>query len=293
MSAPHTVVFLGTSAFAVPCLRALAGDSRFTVQLVITQPDRAAGRKQAMTPPAVKTAALELGLPVLQPEKVNAEAARLKAEMSPDFLIVVSYGQILSDDVLGIPIIAPVNVHASLLPELRGASPIQHAILEGLAETGVTVQRMVRELDAGPILTQQSLKIDARETYATLHEKLAAAGADLLASTLSLALTEREQEHDKATFCRKLTKADGAASSTTMTAETIDRMVRALTPWPGVTLGDIKLLETSLTPSPDAMAIACSDGTTLYALTLQPAGGKPMSGRSYANGRTASAKPPL
>ncbi len=231
----------------------------------------------------MKVAAVELGLPIFQPEKLNAEVSTLQ-KIAPDFLVVVSFGQILSEEVLATARMAAVNVHASLLPKLRGASPIQHAILEGMSTTGVTVQRMVKELDAGPILTQRKREIDERETYLMLHEKLAEDGADLLISTLSSALSEKEQNVKDATFCGKLTKADGITDSATMTADQVDRMVRALTPWPSVTLKDLKLLETSLEPVGKSVPLSCAQGTVLHIVTVQPAGGKPMSGTDFHRG---------
>lgn len=280
-----SVVFLGTSQFSVPSLRALATDPAFEVLAVVTQPDRPAGRAMTLTSPPVKIEALTLELTVLQPEKMNitfAETQHFASLPRPDFLVVVSYGQILSQEVLDWPTMAAVNVHASLLPLLRGASPLQHAVLQGLPESGVTVQRMVKELDAGPILSSARLPLAARETAATLHDKLKVLGAELLLKTLKAPLTETPQDATKATFCGKLSKADGVAVPTAMTAEHIDRMVRALTPWPGVTIGATKILETSFLPGP--LTVECLDGTTLTVETLQPASGKPMSGADFIRG---------
>ncbi len=290
-----SVVFLGTSAFAVPSLRALAADKRFDVQLVVSQPDRPAGRKQTLTPPPVKITAEELSLKIFQPEKLNSQfpAHRSLGEGGsilnsqfprPDFLVVVSYGQILSEEILAFPVVAAVNVHASLLPKLRGASPLQHAILQGLPETGVTVQRMVKELDAGPILAQSTVKPDNRETFLTLHDKLAVAGAKLLIETLSSPLEGKPQNESDATFCKKLTKSEGITDPKTMDAAQIDRMVRALTPWPGVTIGDVKILSASLESSDESMPVSCADNSILYVTSIQPAGGKPMSGKEYLRG---------
>src|SRR3989338_4892464 len=180
--APHSIIFCGTSAFAVPSLEALAKDPAFTIDLVITQPDKPVGRSQELTPPAVKIAAETLGLKIFQPVKLNQEIGSIQTK--PDFLIVVSYGQILSQEVLDLPKIAPINLHASLLPRWRGASPLQHTILSGDAESGVTAQKIVKELDAGPILGQERTAIDPRETTQTLHDRLAQMGADLLLKTL-------------------------------------------------------------------------------------------------------------
>ncbi len=285
----HSIVFLGTSAFAVPCLNALVRDRRFDVQLVVTQPDRPVGRKQVMTPPPLKVATEELGLKIAQPENLNSQFSIFNSQFpNLDFLVVVSYGQILSEEVLRWPTIAAVNVHASLLPKLRGASPIQHAILKGLNDTGVTVQRMVKELDAGPILTQRSVPIDPRETYSTLHEKLATLGAELLLATLSLPLLEHEQDVSEATFCKKFTKTNGVVDPETMTALQIDRMVRALTPWPGVTWNGSKILETSLIETRESFPLTCTEHSMLFITRIQPSGGKVMRGEEYARGHRAT-----
>ncbi|MDD5054641.1 MAG: methionyl-tRNA formyltransferase [Candidatus Peribacteraceae bacterium] len=306
-STRSSVVFLGTSPFAVPCLRALASDPRFSIDLVITQPDRPVGRKQIMTPPPIKIAADQLQLPIAQPENIGeaisdqspeanlaksgrsvagGEPRSKRAIRRPDYLVVVSYGQILPQSILDWPTIAPVNVHASLLPKLRGASPLQHAILGNFKATGVTVQRMVKELDAGPVLSQRSISIDERETFQSLHDKLAAIGADLLIETLINPLKDSPQNDPDATFCKKLSRADGIADPKTMDAETIDRMVRALTPWPGVSVNGNKILETSLIPLPDSMPLSCAGNSTLHILTIQPPSRKPMTGRAFARGHT-------
>ena len=282
MQSPLHIVFLGTSSFAVPCLKALVNDSKFKVELVITQPDRPAGRKQILTPPPVKTAAKELGLKIEQPDQINNCQLSI---VNCQFIVVVSYGQILSEEILNRAEIAPINVHASLLPKYRGASPIQQALLSGDTETGVTVQRMVKELDSGPILAQRKIKIEDRETFTSLHATLSEIGAELLIQTLSLPLKELMQDESKALFCKKLTRKDGEVDPKTMTAEKIDRMVRALSPWPGVTLKDSKILKTSLISDKDAFELECADGTKLYIKQIQPASGKQMSGKSFAAGR--------
>lgn len=281
MNKRTNIVFLGTSAFAVPCLKALAQDPSLNVQLVITQPDRPVGRKQILTPPPVKTAAIELGIPVEQPEKLT------ELSQKPEYLIVVSYGQILPESVLGAASIAPLNVHASLLPKLRGASPIQHTILLGLPEAGVTVQRMVKELDAGPILCQRSLPLNETETFTTLHNTLAVMGAELLIDALKNEHTPVEQNAAEATFCKKLKKSDGEADPQTMTARAIDRMIRALTPWPGVTWKENKILEASLTENVHGFPLPCAENTILFVTKIQPAGGRPMDGASFLRGHPA------
>ncbi len=280
-----SIVFCGTSAFALPCLEALCADDRFRVTTVITQPDKPVGRRQVLTPPPVKTLAEKLKLPVLQPASLNTEWKELAPTIGhPDFLVVVSYGQILSQEILDCAQKASVNVHASLLPKLRGASPIQHAVLLGLPETGVTVQRMVKELDAGPVLDQVGVDLQPRDTTPVLHDRLAIVGAKLLLDTLLSLPAEKPQNPAEATFCRKLTREDGTVNAGSMTAEEIDRRVRALTPWPGVTWNGLKLLSTQLEPHPDAMPMECAGGTNLYVMQIQPAGKKPMTGAAYSRG---------
>lgn len=291
--------FLGTSTFAVPSLEALLKDDSFTVDLVITQPDRPAGRKQELTPPPVKVIAEKHGLTILQPENLNEyfqaepatplDSARNRLHPQPAFLVVVSFGQILSQQILDIPTVAPINVHASLLPRWRGASPIHHAILAGDTETGVTVQKMAKELDAGPVLAQTTITIDPRETVTTLHEKLAPMGADLLIRTLKSPLKPVEQDKSRIIVCHKLKRDDGKLDHTSLAAADIDRKVRGLTPWPSVTLivdkHLLKLLETSLEPTMDSATLPCAKGTVLHLVRVQAAGGKPMTGAEWRRGK--------
>src|SRR3989338_2527886 len=176
---PIRIIFLGTPEFACPFLQALSDESTFDVVQVITQPDKPVGRGKKLTSPPVKDLAKKLKIPVIQPLDINSDF-KLQAtsyKLPADFLVVVAYGQILSKEVLALPKIAPVNVHASLLPRWRGASPIEHSILAGDTETGITIQRVVEKLDAGPILSQGRLPIDSRETKVSLTEKLAVLGA--------------------------------------------------------------------------------------------------------------------
>jgi methionyl-tRNA formyltransferase len=283
---PLHILFAGTSDFALPSLSLLAEDPAFRVDAVLTQEDKPVGRKQDLTPPPVKREALRLGLPVFQPRDIRREFFTLELE-KPDVLVAVSYGQILSQEILDFPRIAAVNVHASLLPRFRGASPIQHAILEGDRETGVTIQKMVYELDAGPVYAQETTMIDPRETTVTLHDRLKVMGANLLMKTLKN-LPDPVPQKGTVTLCHKLTRQDGLVDSAAMTAEEIDRKARALNPWPGVTLDSegttLKILETSLTPESDSFPLPCKGNTTLYLVRMQPAGKNPMSGGAWARG---------
>ncbi len=294
---PHRIIFAGTPAFAVPSLRALVADPAFDVKLVITQPDKPVGRTQKMTPPPVKVAAEEAGIPVWQPNNINGEWRMENGESnhsqfsilnSPfDFLVVVAYGQILSEEILHSPAIAPVNVHASLLPRWRGASPIQSAILHGDHESGVTIQRIVEKLDAGPILAMAKTEIEPRETAATLEKKLADMGAGLLTETLKNPITETPQDEAKITICKKLTRATGMVDAG-VTAEEIDRRVRALVPWPGVRMviagEEVKLIAVSHTPAKDSVEVPCKN-SVLHVLTVQPSGKTPMPAVAWMRGK--------
>lgn len=289
MSPRSTVIFLGTPDFAVPSLKVLA--QQFEVLLVVTQPDKPVGRKQVLTAPPVKVAAQELGLRVVQPLKVNEELPKLIASgdiARPDFLVTVAYGKILSQAVLDLPAKAPVNLHGSVLPRWRGASPIEHAILHGDTETGVSVQIMVKELDAGPVLSAISIPLSQTDTSLSVREKLAEIGAQLLAETLQQPLNPVPQDESKVTVCGKLEREDGTADALSMTAKEIDRRVRALNPWPGVLCivegQELKLLTASLEPVAGSIPLPCADHTTLHLVTVQPAGKKPMSAKDWHNG---------
>ena len=230
----------------MPSLRALH-EAGHDIVLVITQPDRP-GHRMKVTPPPVKVAAQELGLPVLQPEKIRdpAVVARL-SELQPDLMVVVAYGQIIPRDVLTIPAKGVVNVHSSLLPRHRGAAPIARAILAGDDETGVTIMKMDEQLDHGPVLAARSTAIGARENAAGLTTRLAEMGAELLVETLDRLddIDAVEQDHAGATLAPRLRKEEGELDLS-MEAREIDRRVRALQPWPGATLptarGRVKIL---------------------------------------------------
>ncbi len=299
-----SLVFAGTSAFAVPGLKALASDPRFAVTLVITQPDRPVGRKQVITPSPVKLLAQKLNLPLWQPENINKEwstnpqlAAPARTipfgsggrNPQPDFLVVIAYGQILKQPVLDFPTVAAVNVHGSLLPRWRGASPVHHSLLNGDRTTGVTVQLMAAALDAGAILAQAETPIAERETFQSLHDRLAEMSAPLLLETLTKPLKPVEQDENEVTVCRKLSREDGVVNPHTHTAEEIDRKVRALNPWPGVTAEidgtTLKLLETGLEDAKTSAPLPCRDGTMLHLVTVQTPGGKPMTGAEWTRGR--------
>ncbi len=228
-------VFMGTSIFAVPVLEALLG-SEYRPSHVITQPDRRAGRGRKLSSPPVKTLALENDIPVYQPENVRKRAVcDTVASWDPDIIITASYGQLLSRRFLKIPEKGVLNVHASLLPELRGAAPIHHAILLGLNRTGVSIMKTDIGMDSGPVLSQIAVPVAADETTGSLSQKLSEVGAKLLLKTipgyLSGNIKPIPQDHEKATYAPKISAQD-ALIDWTLPAETLDRLIRALNPAP-------------------------------------------------------------
>ncbi len=230
------IVFMGTPAFAVPSLQRLA-DEGYAIAAVYTQPDRPAGRGRHLTPSPVKSAALAMGLPVRQPESLRDPSALAElASLHPEAGVGVAYGQILRQEALAIPAKGMINVHPSLLPRHRGASPIPAAILAGDRETGATIILMDPGMDSGPILAQRSLPIEDRDTAGSLAEKLAALAADLLAETLPRWLRDeiepQPQDHSLATKTPLLQKQHGAIDWS-LPAMRIWRQVRAYNPWPG------------------------------------------------------------
>ncbi len=238
---PLRSVFMGTPAFAVPSLRALAATT--TLVGVVSQPDRPRGRGLGSEASPVSLVAAELGVPLLRPASVRTpETLTALAAWAPDLLVVAAYGKILPPALLALPTLAAVNVHASLLPRHRGAAPIAAAILAGDAETGVTIMLMSEGLDEGDMLLERTRPIDAADTTASLTSALAELGAEALTAALALlrttGLQPRAQDASRATYAPRLTKTDGRIDWT-RDAASIERMVRAFTPWPSAftTLG--------------------------------------------------------
>lgn len=230
------IVFFGTAEIACASLKALLGQPEFQIVGVVTQPDKPRGRDMRTHPSAVKASALEFNLPVLQPQRARDPGfIQQIRDLQPDLGVVVAYGQILPPALLEVPKRGFLNVHTSLLPRHRGAAPIQWAILDGDAETGVTIMQMDAGLDTGPMLSRCSTPIDPRETAQTLHDRLAQLGAELLVKTippyLSGAITP-EAQPEGATYARKIEKGDGLIRWEEP-AEIIERRIRAFTPWPG------------------------------------------------------------
>lgn len=233
------VVFMGTPEFAVPSLRAVA--ETCDIALVVTQPDRPRGRGRVMTPPPVAVEAAARQLPLWQPENLKgADAAPRLSAANAELFAVVAYGEILTPAVLAVPRLGAINLHASLLPAYRGASPIQRALWDGLEFTGVTTMWMDQGLDTGDMILTASEPIEPGDTAGTLAVRLASIGAPLLAASLALAHEGRAprtpQPETGASYAKKLTKSDGIVNWT-LDAVTVWNHARAVTPWPGATTG--------------------------------------------------------
>jgi methionyl-tRNA formyltransferase len=237
------IIYMGTPDFSVSALKSLAAREDYCISLVVTQPDRPKGRGKKLCPSPVKEAALELGIDVFQPEKINTEESIEKlSALKPDFFVVAAFGQILSQKVLDIPKILPVNIHASLLPDYRGAAPIQAAILNLDETTGITTMVMAKGMDSGDILMKSTTPISDTDTALILHDRLGLMGADLIIETIDgmveNKITPEPQDHSKATYVKMLKKSDGKINWE-LSSRRLCRHINAMTPWPGAftTLG--------------------------------------------------------
>ena len=230
------IIFMGTPQFAVPALKALHKNDQ-DIALVVTQPDRPKGRGRKLTPSPVKETAMNLGYSVIQPSSVRTtEFSNCIEKHAPDFIVVVAFGHIIPKNILTIPEIGAINIHASLLPKYRGPAPIQWAIINEEKETGVTTMLMDEGMDTGDILLSSDLKISPDDTSDTLHDRLADLGADLLIQTLNAFETGDinpvSQDHSQATYAPMLKKNDGRMNWETP-ANAIEAFIRGMTPWPG------------------------------------------------------------
>ena len=236
MMKAYNIIFMGTPEFAVPTLKAIHA-SNHHLSLVVTQPDRPKGRGRKVIPPPVKQAAIDLGYPVLQPASVKKkEFVEVVTRDKPDFLVVVAYGRILPKTILQLPKLGTINLHASLLPKYRGPAPIQWTIINGETVTGVTAMLMDEGLDTGDILLAVEEKISPADTSATLHNRLAELGANLLVDTLNRyskgQIRPVQQDHNQASQAPLLKKSDGHIAWAAP-AEKISAFIRGMTPWPG------------------------------------------------------------
>ncbi|MBP0960448.1 MAG: methionyl-tRNA formyltransferase [Oscillospiraceae bacterium] len=299
------IVFMGTPDFAVPCLKALI-DSDNKVTGVFTQPDKPKGRGYKLTPPPVKVLAEENGIPVFQPNSLkkgeDAEnALKTLKELSPDLIVVVAYGKILPKEVLDVPKLYCMNVHASLLPKYRGAGPIQWSVLNGEKETGVTTMLMAEGLDTGDMLMKKSTEIGENETASELHDRLSVIGAELLIETIGAIksgnVTPVKQNDDESSYSPMLTK-DMCPIDFNKTAREIHNQIRGLSDWPCATaiMGEkrIKIYKSHIVENvkgtvgeivdADKFIVCCGDNNGIAVDEIQAEGGKRMKTADYLRG---------
>ena len=296
------LVFCGTPRFAVPTLARVV-ETGLQVNLVVTQPDRPRGRGMEVTFSPVKQLALELGLPVAQPEKIknNQEFQQQLTALGSEAIVVVGYGRIIPPWMLSLPPLGNVNLHGSLLPRYRGAAPIQWAIARGETVTGVTTMRLDAGLDTGDILLQKSVPIAASDTADSLAPRLAEIGADLMVETLrglqAGSIHPRPQDHSQATLAPILKKEDGRMDFHRPASELYNRL-RGFQPWPGAYTTfrnrnlavwaarpvEHELVRAELSVSADQLIVGCAPGTALELLELQPEGKKRMPAKDFIHG---------
>ena len=303
MATPLQLVFCGTPAFAVPTLDALV-KAGFAVKLVVTQPDRPRGRGLELTASPVKQKALELGLPVIQPDKIknNQEFRDQLGSIHPDAIVVVGYGRIIPQWMIDLPRFGNLNLHASLLPKYRGAAPIQWAIASGETATGVTTMRIDAGLDTGDILLQKEVAIYPNDTAVTMAPRLAEIGAPLMIETLlrlsGESMQAHPQDHSQASLAPILKKEDGRIDFHRTAVEIFNRL-RGFQPWPGAfttfraknlqvwnaaVVESRSLPEGELLIDDDTLLAGCHGGAALALLEVQPEGKKRMRGHDFIHG---------
>ncbi|MEC5422745.1 methionyl-tRNA formyltransferase [Virgibacillus sp. C22-A2] len=296
------IVFMGTPDFSVPILEMLV-QSEYEVVLVVSQPDRPKGRKRVITPPPVKVEAERHNIPVFQPERLKDEFEEILA-CKPDLIVTAAYGQLLPNALLDAPEFGCINVHASLLPELRGGAPIHYAILQGKKETGITIMYMVEKLDAGDILKQRSVPIDEKDHVGSLHDKLSKLGRDLLSDTLPSLfandITPIKQDNETATFATNIKREQEKIDWTRTNVEVYNH-IRGLHPWPvafSLYKGKVMKLwwgETDnneyegipgeiVRKEDNGFVVVCGNKKGIQITEIQPAGKKRMTVEEYLKG---------
>lgn len=295
------IVYMGTPDFAVYGLKAIV-EAGHEVAAVITQPDKAKGRSKALVPTPVKKQAMEYDIPVYQPEKVREDnVVDMLKKIAPEVIVVAAYGQILPESILSIPPYGCINIHASLLPKYRGAAPIEWSIIDGEKTTGVTTMYMEKGLDTGDMIEKTEVDIENTDTGASLHDKLAAAGAKLIISTLKAVengtATRTKQDDEKSCYAKMLSREMGNIDFS-CDASYIERLIRGLNPWPcAYTVLDGKNLKifradvVEKTGNPGEIievtrktfTVACGKDA-LIIRNLQPEGKKPMDTAAFLNG---------
>lgn len=303
------VVFMGTPDFAVPVLDKLI-EMQCSVSLVVTQPDRPKGRKKILTAPPVKEAAIRHGLPVFQPEKIKNEYKQVQ-DAAPDIIVTAAFGQILPKEVLEIPKLGAINVHASLLPKYRGGAPIHQSIIDGEKETGITIMYMVEKLDAGDMLMQRAIPIEPEDTTGTMHDKLSSLGAEMIEEIIPQLeegrVSPEMQNEKEVTFAPNI-KKEQEIIDWNKTALQVHDQVRGLVPWPVAytEIGEsrFKVWETEVSAESTEAApgtvletngkllkVACLHGTVIGLKRVQPSGKKPMDIPTFMNGQGKHIEP--
>lgn len=299
------IIFAGTTEFGIPTLEKLKKD--YELVLIITQPDKPAGRKKELTPPPIKVWAQKNNIPVIQPEKILDSKFQIQ-DSNPDLMIVAAYGQIIPREVLEIPKYKSINIHGSLLPKFRGASPIQAAILNQEPNTGITLIQMDEKMDHGPILAKSEINLDGTETYPGLYRKLSELAADLIVKTLpswfERTLKPTEQNHDRASFT-KLIKRTDAKIDWSEPAKQIDARIRALNPEPGTwtnldgkavkilkarVLNEHKIELPGKIYSVEGQLVVKTLDNSLLIEQIQPEGKPVMCGKDFLNGLKSNNK---
>ncbi|WP_430482160.1 methionyl-tRNA formyltransferase [Rossellomorea marisflavi] len=298
------VIFMGTPDFSVPVLKALI-ENEYEVVAVVTQPDRPVGRKRILTPPPVKVEAEKHGISIFQPEKIkNSDELEEVLALEPDLIVTAAFGQILPKRLLDAPKHGCINVHASLLPELRGGAPIHYSILQGKSSTGITIMYMVEKLDAGDIISQVEVEIEETDHVGTLHDKLSEAGSALLIETLPKLLdgsvSPVKQDEEQATFAWNI-KREQEKIDWTKSGKDVYNHIRGLHPWPvayttlagavmkiwwgekvkghgSAVTGEVLAIEE------DGFIVSTGDDTSIKVTDLQPSGKKRMSAKDYLRG---------
>ncbi|RMC24542.1 MULTISPECIES: methionyl-tRNA formyltransferase [unclassified Lactobacillus] len=304
-----SVIFMGTPNFAVPILKGLV-ESNYEIKAVVTQPDKKVGRKQKITKTPVKIAAEKLNLPIVQPVKLSVSSELLELiDLHADLIVTAAYGQFLPTKFLKSVKIAAVNVHGSLLPKYRGGAPIQYSLINGEAETGITIMEMVKQMDAGDIYAQKAINIEPDDTTGSLFDKLAIIGRDLLLETLPKIIADPQakvaQDQSKVVFSPNISKTQEQIRLK-MTAKEANNLIRALNPAPGayllvkgkrikvwrakVSSEKTTLPAGSLVASADRFAISFAQGTVLDLLEVQPAGKKTLEIKNFLNGQGSKFK---
>ncbi|EXJ24229.1 Methionyl-tRNA formyltransferase [Alkalibacterium sp. AK22] len=299
------IVFMGTPQFAVPILEGLINDGAYEVIAAVTQPDRKVGRKKTLTPPPVKQAAMAQGIQVLQPEKLSSSKEQQQIlDLKPDLIVTAAYGQYVPTVLLNAPEYRAVNVHASLLPKYRGAAPIHYALINGDEKTGVTIMYMEKEMDAGDILSQASLKITSEDTVGSLFDKLSLLGRDLLLDTLPALFDGRikaqKQKEDEVTYAPMITPEQEKINWND-SAEAVANKIRGMNPFPGaysqlegqrfkIWFAEPLALTTEVEPGTiiklnrREMWVQCGMNTAVSLMEVQPSGKPRMQINHYLQG---------